>query len=389
MYGNLFLNHMKRVVILFTLSFSINLLWSQVKYHEFQSVKLGAARELKIQLPRNYNPDSNTTYPLVIVLDGDYLFEPLSGNIDYQSYWGDMPGCIVVGVNQNNTRNSDFYLDQNTLFPVEQGARFFEFLGMELIPYINNKYKTSDFRMIVGHDQSANFINYYLFKDAPLFKAYVVMSPALVPEMQNRLVQRLPNLSADTFYYLATAENDAKQLKEKIEALNVALTTVDNPKLHYKFDSFNEANHYSLVGLALPKALDYFFNKYKPVSLKEYNEKMLEYPEGPYQYIVKKYEDMALYYGFEKKIVEIDLRAVAAAANKKDDIEAFKNLAKLAKKEYPDSMISAYYQGLYFEKQGNLKKALQLYQSGLLLTPSDYIDKDVLLDKSYDIKGAY
>jgi hypothetical protein len=49
-------------------------------------------------------------------------------------------------------------------------------------------------------------------------------------------------------------------------------------------------------------------------------------------------------------------------------------------------MISAYYTGMYFEEIGNIKKALQYYQSGLLLKPSEYIDKDMLLDKMYELK---
>jgi len=63
-----------------------------------------------------------------------------------------------------------------------------------------------------------------------------------------------------------------------------------------------------------------------------------------------------------------------------------KDLARLADKEYSESMISAYYNGLYYEMDGNIKKALQKYQSGLLLQESEFINKDMLLDKIYDLK---
>jgi hypothetical protein len=80
------------------------------------------------------------------------------------------------------------------------------------------------------------------------------------------------------------------------------------------------------------------------------------------------------------------LRAILAAANKKDDIESMRELSKLAQKEYPKSMISAYYSGLYHEMNGNDRKALVKYQSGLLLEESEFINKDMLLDKIYDLK---
>jgi len=43
---------------------------------------------------------------------------------------------------------------------------------------------------------------------------------------------------------------------------------------------------------------------------------------------------------------------------------------------------------MYYEKEGNLKKALQRYKSGLLLEPSQFIDKEIMLEKMYDIQDA-
>ncbi|WP_027125625.1 alpha/beta hydrolase [Gelidibacter mesophilus] len=359
---------------------------AQVIYEPFHSSKLGETREIKIQLPRNYNPEDKTEYPLVIVLDGDYLFEPFAGNIDYQSYWGEMPKCVVVGINQSKSREKDLFYDKEIYFPAHEGASFFEFIGMELIPYIESKYNVSKFRIVAGHDLSANFINYYLFKDNPIFRAFILFSPDLAPEMTLRVQERLSTLTTDTFYYLATADNDISSLKAPIVSHNSQLGALSNPKLHYRFDDFKDADHYSLVGLGIPKALNDIFSLYKPINKQEYTDKVLTYEEGPYKYLEKKYDDIKFFYGFEKKVVENDMKAVAAAAEKKDDLESFKSLSKLARKEFPESMISAYYMGLYYEKDNNLKKALQYYQSGLLLTASDYISKDDLLDKIYAIK---
>ena len=99
---------MKKLIYALILIFCTNLLDAQVIYETFESERIGGSRDLKIQLPRNYDPESKIQYPLIIVLDGDYLFEPVVGNIDFQSYWDDMPGCIVVGVKQSSTREKDF-----------------------------------------------------------------------------------------------------------------------------------------------------------------------------------------------------------------------------------------------------------------------------------------
>ena len=280
---------MKKRLLLVLIFFAIHLFGiAQVKYETFESYKLDASREIKIQLPRNYDPEEETLYPLVIVLDGDYLFEPVVGNIDYQSYWEDIPGCLVVGINQSDTRNDDFVYGETNNVPVAEGADFFEFLGMELIPYIEDNYMVSDFRIVVGHDMSANFVNYYLFKDVPLFRAYVLLSPELAPEMVNFMSERVPNLDRNTFYYMATASDDVKRLKTDILNLDNALKGIENENFFYTFDNFEDANHYSLVGLGIPKALTQIFTFYKPITKKEYKEQVLEYPEGPFAYLERK-----------------------------------------------------------------------------------------------------
>lgn len=379
---------MKKLFSLLLLCFVVLNINSQAIYKKIDSYKLEGQRELKIQLPRNYDPESKRTYPLVIVLDGDYLFEPVAGNIDYQAYWEDIPDCIVVGVKQGSSREDDFYYDNDTYFPAHEGASFYEFIAAELLPYIEENYSASNFRIIVGHDLGANFINYYLFKDQPLFRAYVALSPVLAPEMINRLSERLLSIEQETFYYVATADADIKILRNSINECDVKLKAIENTKLHYKFDNFEDANHYSLVGRGIPKALNEIFALYKPINGKEYNEKILTYEGSPYEYLIKKYEDIEYFYGFEKKLIENDIRAIAAACDKKDNLEAYELLAKLVKKEFPGSMLSAYYQGMYHEKEGNLKKALQRYKSGLLLEPSQYIDKEVMLEKMYDVQDA-
>jgi predicted alpha/beta superfamily hydrolase len=379
---------MKNFYSLILLCFIALNLQAQAIYKTIDSDKLEVERELKIQLPRNYDPESDRTYPLVLVFDGDYLFEPVAGNIDYQAYWEDIPDCIVVGVKQGKTREDDFFYEEDTFFPAHEGADFYEFVGAELIPFIENNYNASRFRILVGHDLGANFINYYLFKDEPLFRAFISLSPDLAPEMMSRLQERLAILEQETFYYMATADADIKALRNTIVECDAKLKAVTNEKLHYKFDNFEDANHYSLVGRGIPKALNEIFVLYKPINGKEYTEKLLTFEGSAFDYLTKKYDDIEYFYGFKKKIIENDIRAIAAACNKNDDIESLEKLSKLVKKEFPKSMLSAYYLGMYYEKIGDYKKALVRYKSGLLLEPSQTIDKELMLEKMYETQEA-
>ncbi|WP_353777355.1 alpha/beta hydrolase-fold protein [Winogradskyella sp. 3972H.M.0a.05] len=377
---------MRNLITLLLVCVMTQTLSAQAIYKEIDSDKLGEKRKIKIQLPRNYDAKDAYGYPLVVILDGDYLFDPVAGNIDYQAYWEDVPDCILVGIKQSDTREDDFVYDDLNLLPTETGDQFYQFVEKELLAFIEKNYNTSGFRIIIGHEQGANFVNYFLFKPSPVFSAYIALSPEIIPELADKLQEKLTNVTKDTFYYLATADEDIAMLRNDIEACNLKLSTVENEKFHYKYDKFTDANHYSLVGRGIPKALNSIFYLYKPITRKEYTEKVLTFEGSPYEYLMKKYQDVENIYGFKKLVSENDLRAIASASKKKDDIESLKNLSALAGKSFPESMIRPFYSAMYYEMNGELQRALKTYQSGLMLKPSQYIDKEMMLEKIYGLK---
>ena len=61
--------------------------------------------------------ETKKKYPLIIVLDGDYLFDITSGSVDYLSYWGDIPENIVVDITDLDLNGSisagDLTLDKD------------------------------------------------------------------------------------------------------------------------------------------------------------------------------------------------------------------------------------------------------------------------------------
>ena len=348
---NFKLKRMKRFFALFITNFMILNFYAQTIEKTLTSSVFELERDLKIQLPRNYNPEADNLYPLVLVLDGDYLFDPVAGNIDYQSYWEDIPDCIIVGITQENTRISDF----------SDTELFYDFITKDVLPYIETTYKVSGFRIIVGHELSANYANNYLLELDNLFRAYVILSPSLDKKLTSKLLTQLSKIKKETFYYLATGESDIYSTRVAVKNLNAKLLAVNNPKLLYTFDDFKDANHYSLVGRGIPKALNKIFVLYKPINRKEYKEKILTHSGSPYDYLIKKYKTIAFFYGFKKNMIENDIRAVMSASIKKDNLESIEKLAILVKNEFKDSMLSAYYMGLYNEKKGNLQQSIQIY----------------------------
>ena len=380
---------MKKIITFLFLSLAFTTMQSQAIYESIFSEKLDQDRQLKILLPRGYDSDADKKYPLIVVLDGDYLFEAVAGNVDYYSYWDDIPDAIIVGVKQGETRFEDTaYSEQNSL-PVDKGGAFFEFLGMELLPYMNKNYKLEAFKVIVGHGQTANFINYFLLKDEPIFHAYVALSPDLAPDMTTYLTGRFEKIEKKVFYYLATSDNDIKQIQTGTNALNEALKTIENKNLLYNFDTFEGPSHYALPAHAIPKALESIFLIFQPITKKEYTNTILNLKTSPVDYLLEKYETIETLFGIDKPILVNDFKAISAAIKKSEKWEYYEELGKIARKEYPDTLLGHYYLARYYEEIGEPKKAMKMYRSAYVLEEIGGISKDEMLEQADAIKADF
>ncbi len=377
---------MIKKLLLICLFIAPNLFTAQTIYKSLKSAKIGEERQLKIQLPRNYDKNKEKSYPILIVLDGDYLFEPVAGNVDFYSYWEDIPEMIVVGINQSNTRDSDAFYDDKRFLPSETGARFFEFIGMELMPFLDSEYRTAPFRVIMGHDYTANFINYYLLKESPLFQGYINISPDLAPEMADRVTAALTKTETKIWYYLATAEEDIPALKDPIISFDAKLKGITNENVHYNFDNFPKASHYTMAGNAIPKAIVEIFEVYRPISIFDYNRELLQTSVSAYDYLVEKYDNIKTLFHIDKKIRLNDMMAAYNAMEKTEKWEELDKLSKLAYKQYPKTMLGTYFEARFDEATGNPKKAMRSYQKAYGQEAISFLTIDFMLEKAEKIK---
>ncbi|EDP71155.1 putative esterase [Flavobacteriales bacterium ALC-1] len=378
-----------RKAILIVLTFAFYLpIHAQVSYEEIPSERLNSIRKLKIKLPEGYDPDSEIKYPLIIVFDADYLFEPVTGQIDFQTYFDDMPSSIVVGILQGEEREYDSYYEALTGLPMDSGLRFHEFISTELLPYLDKKYNTSKFRVAVGHDIMGNFINSYLFQEDPSFQAYVNISPDFVGSLRNFVSKRLNIFKDDVFYYMATSEKDIPEIRENILSTNALISEVENQNVTYYFDDFEGETHYSLVTSAIAKSFDKIFEIYNPLREKELEEKVFNYEGTLDDYLVDRYKRIEKLFGITKEISEIELEKVAKVAEQREDYKSLSKLGKLANKLFPETMLGTYYIAHSAEMLGKTKKAKKLYESALILNDATNIDKDYISAKIEELTLA-
>ena len=380
---------MKLYLVSLALLLVAPLTFAQTLTKNVQSLHLDDSREIKIRLPKSYKKDTDKEYLLVLALDGDYLFDPLIGNVKYFSYWEDMPEAIVVGIKQAQTRREDCRYDSNTSNPEYEGRKFYDFVTTELLPYLEENYRLAKFKIIVGHDYTANFINYFMMGSFNHFQAFINLSPEYAPGITERVANTLSSTQQRTWYYLATASNDVKALREDITAANETYKSIENENVQYMFDDFEDASHYSLVAVGIPRALENIFSLYRPISKKEYKEVILSLEGSPYDYLIEKYATIKELLGVDKKIRVNDFIAISTALEKNENWEELEKLGKLARNVYPEHMLGNYYLGTVYEKMGEPKKAMKTFQNGFLLEEISFLTKDIMLEKAERIKQDF
>ncbi len=377
---------MKKILLLLVVVLSYSGYSQKVK-DSVMFKKQKVYRELTISLPPSYSKETKKSYPLLFLLDGDYLFDPFQGALSYGNYWDDLPEVIIVGIKQERERDDDCAMDATTGLPDEKGEDFFEFIGGELMPYIQNKYRVSPFKIIAGHDLTASFMNFYLYKDAPLFNAYISLSPQLALDMETRIPERLATFKQNIFYYQSSSDGDIRKLKGKITSLDENMKAVVNENLNYKYDEFKGASHYSLVLYSIPNALYQFFATYQPISDTEFQEKIIKLESGYVTYLKNKYDLLEKALSIKMNIRINDFKAIEAAILKNKAYAELEQLAQLSRKMYPKSMLGDYQMAQLYENTGDIKNAVKYYQNAFQMQPIGNLTKDMMLDKATELRA--
>jgi predicted alpha/beta superfamily hydrolase len=139
---------------------------------------LGEERRVLVDLPNGYEL-TQTHYPVLFILDGFANFHHATATVDFLSRNGRIPRMIVIGI-PNVARTRDL-----TPTHVEDretsggGEEFLRFIGEELVPFVDGRYRTQPYRVVFGHSLGGTFAAYALFTDPEVFGGYIAASPAL------------------------------------------------------------------------------------------------------------------------------------------------------------------------------------------------------------------
>ena len=351
---------------------------------------LNEKRSLEIQLPRSYYVKSEKNYPLMIVLDGDYMFNIVAGSVDYLSYWGDIPENLVVGINQKNSRFDDSsVLDNITYTPISSTASFYDFIINEIIPYFSENYRISNFRIIVGQERTANFANFFLLKQNPQIRGVISISPKISKNMNRYLVGNLSKINSKIVYTLSSSKRDFESIFKNVSELKISLDSIENK--NFKFESliFDNENHYILPSVSVPKSIRSTYSMYSDIDKVEYDSIISKLDKSPIDYLKNRYKRIKDFYDEDKTISMNDFDAIEKFIEENQFFNLYDELFELAKQEYPGTILPSYYKGRFLEETGDPKKAMYIYRSAYNMMEVEGLTKEYLLQLAESIKEDF
>ena len=301
---------------LFFLLFTVVAFAQNISTETFNSVELSGElnneRTLKIYVPDSYKQDSTRVYPLAIVLDAEYLFDVYVANSKLFALKDKAPEQIVVGIyqNQRNERKIDCEISLNSML-TESSSKFYKFIKNELINHIENNYRISPFRTIVGNTITANFSNYFMVENDPIFNAFININPSYSQDIADLFKGKVPNLDSNTYYYLNNGKYNGERKDKAIETIYYVFKNFENENFKLKYDEFDHSTKTSSIGQAISGALAHIFDMYSSISKEEFDTNIVDLsPAEAIEYIEKKYVEIQYSFGANLKIRQRDIFAI-------------------------------------------------------------------------------
>lgn len=349
--------------------------------YSLESDILGEQRTYWISLPASYEGDDfyiDKKYPILILLDGERLFHLVSGMVHTMASGGveQIPEMIVVGVNNTNRSRDMFPIhaeNASTKPGREETNRFRRFLTEELIPRIEEAYRTNSCKILVGHSLGGLFALDSFLEESE-FNGYLAIDPSLWWENQ-RLNQRAKAILQEkndfnVSVYISQANNPfnegltAGRMGQAIQAFKAVMEAKEIKDLRYSVDFFEKEDHFSVPLTSIYDGLQFLFEGYK------YPLNQIRGKKG--SDIDEHYKDLSNRLGGElippgKLLNQVGLFLLRSEGQIKEALE----ILEINKQYYPNSFIPYSSLGEGYSLEGNTSKALENFQKSLALNPAN------------------
>lgn len=221
--------------------------------------------EIMVGLPFGYS-QSDTRYKVLYVLDANVTFGMVNDIQTLISFEPENPPMIVIGIgykdfgNWIQKRARDYMPTQVNTAPGSGGAgKFLQFLEEQLIPHINQEYRTTESRLLYGHSTAGLFGLYTIFQKPNLFEGYIITSPS-VDEDKGYSQQQVGHTPAEVpqpvRVFLSSGSREKTSFQTAYKQFLKSFKRWEEQGIKVKSEEF-DASHMSSMAPAFVKGLEY------------------------------------------------------------------------------------------------------------------------------------
>ncbi|MCF2859490.1 hypothetical protein L1286_18550 [Pseudoalteromonas sp. SMS1] len=245
-------------------------------------------RKVWVVLPEGYDAPENSEreYPVVYTTDGENLQYLTGHSMWFLNRMQMLPDTILVAINTRTHRARDLTptepKDSPTPALTGQSHQLKAFIKGEVIPFIDETYRTDDFRVLSGHSLGGLFSITSLLSEhmQPLFKGFVAIDPSLwwddavVTDWLEDAQDKFDDKAFAVYIVAAHEENvppeqQALYLKHINAIDNVALTLIDTDATAIRYDVTTDEHHGSVLHVGIFRGIREVFKCYPSVCSKQ------------------------------------------------------------------------------------------------------------------------
>ncbi len=249
--------------------------------------------------------------------------------------------------------------------PTAGGAHnFLQFLTKELVPKIENTYRTAPFRLLVGHSLAGLFTAHALMTSPRIFNTFMPISPSLAWDDRS-LIQKaqakLDGIQFDhQFLYMTAGENEMPGTIENLQAFAANIEDANPEGLHRWHRILPDESHPSVVHRSVYNGLETIFMRYR------IDEQILL--SGNIPKVETHFSEASQFYGYNMDVPEqiintMGYMQIQFAQQPKKAIKIFRYNTEL----YPESANVYDSLGDGYSAAGSLQDAKESYEKAIEL----------------------
>lgn len=267
---------------------------------KIDSKELNQEREILVYTPQSYNENTLVSYDVIYVFDvqNREFFDFTHSVISFLS--NTTKKYIIVGIISPYFEKLD-YVRNNDMLPILETNKskkrygkysgnadnFLKYIKGEVIPYIENNYRTHSNKVAIGHSLSASLILRSIFREPNLFNDYLAISPNFAFDNE-RLATKLidfdyQKIKDQTFLYTSNANEGINYWKEWKPARNKIYSFFENSNnlntINFLKKEFPNETHWS----TFPPSLTFGLTEY----FKYLEKKEIKFSEETYEITIE------------------------------------------------------------------------------------------------------